>query len=330
MYQKNYNKILKNLEVITDYYFWQNEPVDFPTSSDRQFVFNKWNSNYHSRLNPTCLYKEDSIDKYDGLDFLLVRDGVIGLIEYFDRHKNPDFETPLLLVHVNFASFVPNAWDDHVVYFYYSAKNSTSSMVKKLDSERVLIYCELLENLADFELLRITINHYLYLGKKITLVPVYHDHNYFLNTEWRSDEFYSRAMTFAQTLEKEVQICDLNTFLNENECALVQFENIFSKELYFADDFNFHKLLNKGIIPQPSGIKDAKKMQFEFTHYPMNLNWGLNILGQRPPKIDFYTDYKIFQNYNRMEKGKMKLISEYRYIASFLKDTYGERSFDFI
>lgn len=72
---------------------------------------------YHSYLKPLFLFEIKDTSVLNFFDFALIRDGAIGLMDFFLSNPTPEKFTCHLIVHRKLAIFVPKEWRDQILFY---------------------------------------------------------------------------------------------------------------------------------------------------------------------------------------------------------------------
>lgn len=88
------------------------------------------NKQFLNPLNPVFIDKIYNLEAIELVKFLMVRDGVYSVVDFFNRFPTPSGIKCILIIPENFAQFVPNEWQKNVEYYYYGILNTNESSDK--------------------------------------------------------------------------------------------------------------------------------------------------------------------------------------------------------
>ncbi len=294
IYQKNYNLFLKKIVtekqlspvVGLDNGFWNGKS---PRISHTTYSINQsWKQPYGSPLFHINLHDLHSPEQIHHLPFVLVRDGLFLLLDFFNRFPDPKVFHPIFLICSIHASFIPEAW--HKKVLIYDFVFSPESKVGKIKSKgrKFLVKGMYNDDLVDYENLLEKINYCSELGK--TSVALFMQENPFLHLKWQGNELIFSFANFMEKLKSNLKYKENVEFLTYEQMykmkdlSEIEFADENIKENYYIDEYLNFFLLKNGAKPLEKDLGGKIAWNGKFTRltsvhgifihefYELNLN----------------------------------------------------------
>ena len=126
------NKILSmhNQEILYKKWDVRHRSKDF---TDLYWLYYPNTDKYYFEGNPSFLYEYEHLDDLGRFPIVTVRDGYLGLVDFFISNPKPnkDFLTTLV-IHKKYSRLVPKAWEDQIALYTVQPRNVQIKKNKKL------------------------------------------------------------------------------------------------------------------------------------------------------------------------------------------------------
>ncbi len=233
-------------------------------------TFGPWMTTYASNLLHINLFQVTSSTQLKKFPYVLVRDGLFTLLDFFNRFPSPKDFKPLFLVHRNFQSFIPVEWKEKILYYDFEFFNKNHGsfnnmlIVKGLWMEGILDQESLIDKFSKI----IEMN---YFKKMLICLPP--RHNYFINSEWTGDRDLANLINkFVKFLDQDIKLkidfefISWEDFYSIQDVQLYHFTDLNSKSLLYIDDYSNYYLLKKGAYPLSIPVTHSKSDQDIIAH----------------------------------------------------------------
>jgi hypothetical protein len=324
MYQNNFNRLNKYIQT-PDKTLAHFNPWAYPYHDEKlthAFLyhgFDPWKDLYSSYLNHVSLYQVNYAKQISSLPFLLVRDGLFTMLEFFHRCPNPKEVPGVLLIHNCLRDFIPDKWRSKVLFYEFEYKNFATRKFQ-LKNNEVLLKANIDSNFFDYEKTFQLICELKAKGYKKFNLFFFLKQNHFLSQEWAFDyllnEYVLDQSKFLERLKKANIQFEMHTwkeFFNCQNMHLYDCYDLNSKEKYYIDDFSNYTFLKKGA--EPLNLVRVKGNRSDL-FVPTSSFHGIRILGSEPQyqtkKItEIYKDLKMFDlEKMKFDAGVFQMINE--------------------
>lgn len=205
---------------------------------------------YFSRLRPFFSYEIKSLDSLNQFTHVLLRDGLVFLLKFFQRFPDPGHLQTILLCHKDLAWVVPESWQGQFQYY---------ERVQQLDSHLVSSENGVVKNLLILDLhsldeFRENLEKKIlpFKGEKIELLSFYNI--------MRGEDIdnYDRAeiLEFKEELSKHFSSIENISWSELQGGSHYHFLNLNEEGVFYRDSFVSHTLLS-------SGAKDIRARKVE-------------------------------------------------------------------
>ena len=258
-YENNFKKIKKNL-YSTKQTAYENS-YTFPSPSltlvheHCNYSLLPWTEGYASPLNHISLFSITSPSQLTMYHFVLVRDGALTLVDFFNRFPSPVGFKNLFIVHKNLKSLIPDKWCKLILFYDFDLirlpyKNKSPAdilLAKGLIMEGAF-------DILEFKKSMLKILSLKKFKKIIFCAPI--RQNLFLKKEWNGDATYAHysnevmKFLYSEVAPKvEIEFITWKDFYNLADTHLLHFFDLNNKTNLYIDDFTNYYFLKKGATP---------------------------------------------------------------------------------
>lgn len=251
-------------------------------------MFAPWMTSYASNLLHINLFQVTSSIQLRNFPYVLVRDGLFTLIDFFNRFPTPKDFKPLFLVHKNFQAFIPLDWKTKVLFYDFEFLHKC----QETSNDTLLVKGLWMEGILDFESINQKFTELASLNKfRKMLICLPPRHNYFINSDWTGDRDLSVIVNkFVKFLYKEIErniefeFISWEDFYSIQDIQMYHFVDINAKSLLYIDDYTNYYLLKKGTKPlyvPPQELTHNQDIMAHASHYH-----GIRIFSQLHEQSD--------------------------------------------
>ncbi len=195
---------------------------------------------YFSRLRPLFSFEIKSLDSLNQFSHVLLRDGVLFLLKFFERFPEPKHLITKVLVHKDLGWVVPKAWQEQV-FLYERVSDHDRSVIQ---NERKPKKNLLIVDLHDLESIEGTIE------EKIELIngPEVEVLSFFNMMRGKDIDRYDRGKTlsFHEWLKNRFSSAKNISWSELSGSENYQFINCNEDGLFYRDSYVSHFLLQRG------------------------------------------------------------------------------------
>lgn len=278
---------------------------------------------YISNLNPINLFELRRPKKdLAPFEFAMVRDGLFSLFNFFMEHEKPNDIKTRLLIHENFLSFVPTAWQEQVqsYSFYY---NDIKPFSLSQNEERFLIVKGILNDVVSpygkFSLTeQITKLKEKNLQYKGAFFMPASKHSLFSNStleQVQLEQLLVETWEAIKGITNDVKIVSSEGVKRQVDFSQVDFLDLNPTGMMYMDDYTDLYLISRGAKPAFTGQRPHSKndTRLEITPYH-----GITVTTPDFPTSQFE---KLSQ---KIEQNKIEITQIDGY--EFLKDVFHQTS----
>lgn len=206
---------------------------------------------YFSRLRPLFSFEIKDLSSLSGFSHILLRDGILFLLRFFERFPEPKNVTTKVMIHKDLAFLVPESWQSNTLLYETVLKTPSKTKGAKKDKEKLLLALtfgereigrESIEKLCD----RILEKRNL---KEIVFLPLYN--------VLRGEDFlsYDRARIFSQMKVFQDLLRDKKqTFIDFSQRGGLDYgDHLFHQfnpgKIYYSDSQLEHEFLSGEATP---------------------------------------------------------------------------------
>lgn len=322
-YQTNFNKLKKYIlkpDSILNF-----DPRAYPYQ-EQEFVhnnlwhgFDPWKDNYSSPLTHINLYQVTIPAQVNSLPFMLVRDGLFTMIDFFSRCPNPKHINGNLLIHSTLRDFVPSSWRAKVLFYDFEYRKIISNVFAQ-KNKHILIKANITDSMFDYEIAEKKILDLKKLKYEKFMFFFFNRSNPFLVKDWDSDyrtnEYVLSQSKFINFLTKEKINFEFHTWkeyfhipgMHQYDCIDLNF-----KEKYYLDDFTNYFFLKKGADPFNPILAKGNK---DDLYVPLTSNHGIRIyskeLGYKNKSDEIFKNLNLLNITNsKCDFGAFQMLEEY-------------------
>jgi hypothetical protein len=245
------------------------------------YTLGPWDDEYFSPLNHVNLYKVEDLKALTKMPFLLVRDGLSLLANFFYRFPTPKGIKTIFLIHQKLKNLVPEAWQDQVVF--YDFLYDESFFEHKTFNDTLIVKGHLLNGESDLESLK---KLHLKLRKekdiKKIIFTMEQKENHLTNPRWKGDELFSHlANNFFRYAYSEISkdfsfdFINWKTFFSMQDLHRYRFVDLSEKEHLYIDDHTDFFLFKKGAKPLWNTNKKSRSADLLI---PLTMSHGIRII----------------------------------------------------
>ncbi len=203
---------------------------------------------YFSRLRPLFSFEVKSLTSLNAFSHVLLQDGVLYLMRFFQRFPTPHGLMSKILIHENLGTLIPKAWKEHILYYRVQGSEATEVSNKKKNLFLYLSFAQFHSDEEAISQLRETLKSYQGKVFVVTNLNILRGEDY-LNYD-RSFAFNHAHKLFA---EIDVEFIDfgnlgsaLSTFKLESDFLVFN-----PYQYWFSDSYLEHYFYNQGISRSP-------------------------------------------------------------------------------
>lgn len=210
---------------------------------------------YETSLRSAFVDSFNSINDFIFYDHIMIRDGALGLFNFFSRFQTPPKRCQtLFIINASLAFIVPLAWKKNCLYCNLQTRSSSIHYnFVSSDSRKLGLRIDLIEDCFDFEkAVKVLINE----AKKydeIFIITKFVDSNSFIFDDWNGDDWFigcnkilSRLIAICEKQKLNFKIISLEEVLALNNLYMVDIIDCTKLLLVSSDDYFTYHLLSKG------------------------------------------------------------------------------------
>lgn len=293
IYQKNFEKVKKYFEIIKNTTTVECGKLrkEYPLPhEDITWSLSPWSDNYFSPIANINLFEVTNPSQLYSYDCIIIRDGLLTFVDFFNRFPKPQVFKPVFIVHVSLKDFVPESWKGKIVFFDYYYKendfensNRDKLIIKGHVKRGFLNLDELKGNLQA----HVSKNHYSNVYICTTIRESRFLYNQYMSDTVLVNEYRVLKEILDGVLVKnkiKFEYIDWKSFYEFENCKDFYFLDINLKPLIYVDDSSSHFLLKRGAMPifMSHGKKNKSRKSEEDLEIPLTLNHGVVILKNEP------------------------------------------------
>ncbi len=275
IYQKNYSLFQKkfkvNPEMQTLYDLeqgrWNNNS---PAVEHTSYSINQsWKQGYSSPLFHINLHDLHSAEQINHLPFVLVRDGLFLLLDFFHRFPDPKYFKPIFLIHSSLVKFVPDAWLKKVLAYDFAYLPESKVGVLEPANKSFLLKGMFNTEIFNDEKFFNLVERYAKKGK--TYVALFMTDNPFIHAKWKGNEMLFHFANLISEIKGKLKKNDNVEFITYEKMYKLQDLNEFefcdfnNKVNYYIDEYLNFFLFKNGCALGESELRKTEKFSGHFT-----------------------------------------------------------------